>query len=583
MTTTRTRRTCRVVLALATALLCATTLAGCLRVPTHGPVHAAGKGFAPPEDTGFAYTPRPPRPGASPSEIVNGFLEAMQATPLSTKVAKEYLGRDFAGTWDPSQRTIIYAGLQSPRGVQNVTLPMVEPAWLDAGGSWRGRLTGLHSDLRLTLAREDGEWRIVDAPDALVVPESWFESRFTRLSVYFFDRSGRFLSPEPVYVPKGTQTATALVRSLLRGPGERLRRVLRSFLPTRSDALSVPVQDGVAEIDLARGTGRASSETAELMAAQLAWTLRQDPSIDQIRLSVDGRPVLVSGDEPVFGVSFGSSYVHPGSSDRSLVAVRGGRLWRRPSETGDFAELGGAWASAPDVRTVAVAPDGRSVAAVSAGGGTVWTGPVSRGRVAATALRGTDLLRPAWDALGRLWALDRAPGGARISYLPEAGARPRDVRVPGISGRDVRRFLVSPDGTRLVALLHGRSGDRVVVSRLEATASGRVTGGLPAITLPYDGGTSTRLADLAWQSATDVLVSQPLSRRTLLQALPVDGATVGATTPGARSLPGRVRAVVGMPSPARRYAWIGRTLVDLTGQAEDVTLPSGTTDVAPVG
>ena len=65
---------------------------------------------------------------------------------------------------------------------------------------------------------EEGEWRIDEAPDALIVPETWFEQWFRQVSLYFFDPTATMLVPEPVYVPRGEALATTLTRGLLMGP-----------------------------------------------------------------------------------------------------------------------------------------------------------------------------------------------------------------------------------------------------------------------------------------------------------------------------------------------------------------------------
>ena len=84
----------------------------------------------------------------------------------------------------------------------------------------------------------------------------------------------------------------------------------------------------------------------------------------------------------------------------------------------------------------------------------------------------TSLLEPAWDFAGRLWAVDRRADGAVVSYL--AGDDVATVEVPGISGADVKEFLVSRDGSRLVAVIRQRVSDVVVVSRLLQNSSGQV-------------------------------------------------------------------------------------------------------------
>ena len=73
--------------------------------------------------------------------------------------------------------------------------------------------------LDIRLVSEDGQWRIDNPPDALVVPTSFFDRSFARFNLYFFDQTGRTLLPDPVFIPRGEQTATNLVRGLLAGPG----------------------------------------------------------------------------------------------------------------------------------------------------------------------------------------------------------------------------------------------------------------------------------------------------------------------------------------------------------------------------
>ena len=104
---------------------------------------------------------------------------------------------------------------------------------LDARGAWRGRLP--HSDqvVEFPMTMENGEYRIAQAPNALIVPESWFEQRFREVSLYFFDPTAQILVPEPVFVPRGEQLPTTLIEGLLRGPHRRPRAGLAQLHPAR--------------------------------------------------------------------------------------------------------------------------------------------------------------------------------------------------------------------------------------------------------------------------------------------------------------------------------------------------------------
>ncbi len=97
-----------------------------------------------------------------------------------------------------------------------------------------------------------------------MVPTSFFDRSFARFNLYFYDQTGRTLLPDPVFIPRGEQTATNLVRGLLTGAGRGLAQVTRSALPSRTDLdLSVVVtESGVAEVPLSREILQVSVERA---------------------------------------------------------------------------------------------------------------------------------------------------------------------------------------------------------------------------------------------------------------------------------------------------------------------------------
>ena len=131
-----------------------------------------------------------------------------------------------------------------------------------------------------------GRWRFAKAPAAFIVPELWYQQHFQAATLYFFDPTGRILVPEPVHLPEGDQLATFLVRALLMGPQSSLSQVARSFIPPGlSPAPSVTVsRQGVAQVTLkGPDPGPLPPKTTDLMLAQLAWTLRQEPSVKTFR------------------------------------------------------------------------------------------------------------------------------------------------------------------------------------------------------------------------------------------------------------------------------------------------------------
>lgn len=574
---------------------------GCASMPTSGPVVKIQHVPASTPDAGFAIQPRGPQPGASAAEIVQGFLDAMQATPIETTTARQFLSSGLAESWDPQRQTVTYSGLTPPHGSDVVSVDLQGANRLDAQGAWQGPAAIADSQLHFAMVRQKGQWRIAAAPNALIVPESWFDDRFVQVSLYFFDPTGRVLVPEPVFVPRGAQLATTLVRSLVAGPGDQLSGVARTFLPAGvSTGLSVPVdRHGVATVDLKGDLGQQSEHALRLMGAQLAWTLRQDTSIRAIRLSIGGRPVDQSG-RPGSGevsVDAGEQYDPAGyATSEHLFGVAGGagveaaldggasgatRVKPLPSGPTRLTALPGALGTAvPPLSAVAVSLDASQGAAVTAGGGELLTAQLEQGSAASVRLRGTDLLRPAWDVAGRLWDIDRTAQGAVVHV--SSGSRMRRVVVPGVTGQNVRRFLVSRDGSRLIALVRRSEGDQVVVSRIRSSDEGRVLGAAGAQVIS-DLGAGARIRDIGWHSPTSVVTLQQLSGFAVIHTLSVDGAVSGfpAVT---LTVGDRLRSLAASPvSTQGLYGVTGTSLLDLSGTSGTRDLSSPVAALGYVG
>ena len=543
------------------------TAVGCVRMPASGPVVETRADANAQVDSPIYINPRPPQAGDSPTAIVRGFLDAMTATPIVTTVARKFLTPDAAAAWHPERATIAYGDASTPQGGAIVSVTLSDANRLDARGAWRGPLRHGRDTLNFPMVFTDADqWRIARVPDALIVPEPWFAQRFHQVSLYFFDPTARILVPEPVFVPRGQQQATTLTKALLQGPGADMGQVMRSFIPPGLNVgLSVPVSaDGVADIALRGDAGQPTPQAIELMLAQLAWTLRQEPSIRALRVSIGGQQLQLPGGVSEVSVDEGSQFDPTGvRASSALFGLRHGRLVSGPPEALQTVDgpLGGT-----DYGLTSVAADlsGTVAAGVSGNGGSVLRAPVrGSGSVREVLSGAADLLRPAWDASDRLWLVDRADGTARVSYVE--GDRTRVLRVPGISGRDVTGFLVSRDGSRLVASVRGRGGDRLVVSRVRHADLGRVTGAGAAHPINEGVGEQQRIRDIAWASPTTVAVLSVLTNDlSQVRTVSVDGSPPGIDALST-TLRGQVQGLAGSPRPSESLYAVTRTsLLDLS-------------------
>jgi hypothetical protein len=256
-----------------------------------------------------------------------------------------------------------------------------------------------------------------------------------------------------------------------------------------------------------------------------------------------------------------------------------------PAVTGPFGQAD------QDVRTVAADLFAERVAAVSSGGDTLLLGSVKDSGEEARQLLtgGEDLLRPAWDFRGRLWEVDRRSTGAVVSFLRKNQMVPLDV--PGISGEDVKRFLVSRDGSRLVAVLRDSPQQAsIVVSRILTTGDGQIAAALPAEDITDPQNPEGQIRDIAWRSPTSLAVLRPVSRDLFqVRSASVDGAT--GVDAFSVTIDGKVVSLAGTPVPDEKiYAFepgvdgTPASLVDLAGpRANSIELNPQVTFVSFAG
>jgi hypothetical protein len=183
-----------------------------------------------------------------------------------------------------------------------------------------------------------------------------------------------------------------------------------------------------------------------------------------------------------------------------------------------------------------------------------------------------------------MWLVDRTTRGASISWV--RGDRRRELDVPGISGRQVRSFLVSRDGTRLVAVVRRPEGDQILVSRIAHSRSGRVLWATPARAISGAPDSDLPVRAVAWRNPTSLAILSPFTGTeslVQLRAASIDGspAAVGIST----TVGGGLRTLAGSPvSDEPLYGLSRRTLVNLSSADRRVVqLPDGTSAVTYVG
>ncbi|RNL78643.1 LpqB family beta-propeller domain-containing protein [Nocardioides marmorisolisilvae] len=531
-------------------LLAAVLLAaGCSTLPTSGEVHsrpdvdAGGPGQAP------YFVPPGPTKGDDRAGVVRGFLLAMQANPPSIVVARQFLSE--RAHWQPDQGTVIYNTSTVEPTADSVVARLGDAHRLGPSGVWEPGDGATTTSVEFRLTQEDGEWRIDNPPDELAVPATYFPSLFVPFTLYFFDRTGTVLVPRRVYVPRGEQTATNLVRGLLAGPGSALDDVAVSAFPPRTTLdLAVTVDDsGLAEVPLGPRSLRMTRVEMTRVIAELSRTLRQVPGINRLRLTVDGSPLTLPDGQTDTSVNSGSELDPVIANSHDVVGIVGRRVVL--DDDGTIGPIGGPFGTQGfSLRSVALDIERHRVAAVAGNGRRLYLA-ADQGSTSATKVRtavtGTNLLRPVFDRFGRLWTIDRTPSGAVVHVY--SGGRDRVLPVTGVSGRGISAFTVTRDGARFVATLAGGTAPTVLVGNVVRSAGGSVqrVSGISAVTVPgVDLGPAL---DVAQDSATTVAVLvQSASRSGRVISVELDGSP-GVPGSDPDVVPGLMVGLLGSPDP----------------------------------
>lgn len=488
------------------AVLAVFLSSACAGIPSSGPVTKVEDDVGLGEST-VRYSPAGPVEGGSPEQIVRGFLDAMLAYPMATRTAAAFLEPTSADEWNPAAGVSIYSrpqvgartpttkGLNDPsdaRGSVQVRLDFVLDAELDRQGHYTRRAAP--DAVTFTLRRAAGQWRIVDPPDGLMVNAKFFADYARPFNLYYFDRPGRRLVPDPVYVVVGDQLAASLVTSLARGPGESLAATSRTFLPQSSVLRpSVPVSDnGVAEIEFTSDLDGLTDGVRERLSAQIVWTLRQVPSIDAVQIVGDGVP-LSAGRREIQSISSWGGF-GPRIDRGRAYAVADGRVVEIAG--GEVKRLDGAWGKdARGASAVAVSSDG--VAGVLSGRRQVRVTALDGS--GARTMSGTDFIVPRWDGDAVLWLVDTDGGRTRVR-IDDSG-EVRRIEAEGLELLDVVTFALSPDGTRYAVGVRRGTDREIRVGAVRRDARDRILG----LSAPAEVFTSAdRPRSVAWSSGTEL-------------------------------------------------------------------------------
>lgn len=427
-------------------------LTACSGLPTTGEVKsglALGDVDLPPDISQIAAGPLE---GASPEEIVEGFLDAALTPADGWKTAREFLSPDLADTWRPSAGVTIdsgaaareftadVAGAGDAANEGDVRVLLDQTARVDEFGAYT-ELSGDTSVVSFEVAKnDDGEWRITVAADGIILDAEAFPQVFRNYALHYYDQSWTHLLPDVRWYPRRGQIATTLTQALLSGtPSAWLAPAVRSAFP--SDVLlardSVPVDtDKVATIELTQPALSLDATALSRMRTQLEETLRPT-GVTEVRLMVNGRD-LNAGRATIESPRAETGTVVLTESEFGLHL--GDEIASYPGISGELVDL------AASVVSVEVAADDTRAAVLLSDGG-VYT--VADGNVDRLDNR-PGLIEPTMDPYGYTWTVPSSSPHALTAWQPDVV--PLEIANAFPDAGSISHLRIGPDGVRVAAV-----------------------------------------------------------------------------------------------------------------------------------
>jgi hypothetical protein len=450
------------------ALASILVLAGCTQLPTSGEVESIDPSSVL-TTSEVDFLPPGPSAGASPEEILQGFVAAGTAAQNNYRVARSYLSEVYRDEWNPNQSVLIVAGEpiidEQADGQWVYSVPVVSS--VDEAGRYGSVSRASNQELLFRLSQVDGEWRITEAPDGIVLGELAFREAFESVRLYYFSADYRELVPDVRWFASRGDVLTKVIRGLLEPPTYWLDQgaTVSAFPSGTQLVLSpVPVVEGQAQVDLTDGVLQASDVQQARMLWQLNTTLTQISDVSDVAITVNQTPL------PVPEIDEEQPALTTGRDPRPVV-IRGrdfGYLQAGRIEAIDELEAGVA-----SLRPEMVFYSSEYGQAAVVGEGGLWRvtadGP---GEIPLDSRE--NLVRPAIDSCGLVWSVSEQPGADAMRVFPPTVVNPdEDVWELALELPEDSRlisFELARDNTRMLLLVQAGESVRVLLTAIERSS-----------------------------------------------------------------------------------------------------------------
>lgn len=472
------------------------------------------------------YSPSGPVAGQTQSEVVNSFLNAATGPQNDYQTAREFLAPSYKAKWSPNDQVLIQQGAITlkvlPNHVAEVTVDVA--GTVDSDGNYRAITPATTKILRYSLVQVAGQWRIDQAPNAVLLIRPVFDVIFHSYSIYFFDHSYNYLVPDLRWFPSRASTATRLVSALLAGPNPWLAGAVENTMPTGTKLAidAVTIDKGVAQVNLNATALLASQSARQFFLAQAKATLLQLANVTKVQILIDRSPQKIADYQPA----------STASSSFAPVALIDGNLEQMSSPSGSQLTGSRQAIALVGANEFALTPDEKTLALRSTRGiYSVKLGQLAPDAILVDSRKG--LLAPQFDRRGMLWSAT-TDGTSAIQVLPTKGSAIW-LSVPWLHDYTVRDFNLSAEGSRIALVVAQKKlGTKIVVASVIRDKTGLPIGlGLPQ-NLGQTAGTTP--ISIEWSGETQILgmVSTGGSTTVSLFTVGGDSRSLGPILDGAK-------------------------------------------------
>nr|WP_232320493.1 MtrAB system accessory lipoprotein LpqB [Rhodococcus sp. WMMA185] len=522
----------------AAAIAVLLVVSGCASLPDASTPQAIGTVNTDPPGSSVVA----PAPGRAPDLLLRDFFEAITDPSDQHLAARQFLTPTEAESWDDAGSVTVVDKIdvlpeERTADRATYTIRANKVGQLEPGGQYVAMDGSFQTEI--SLSRDDGEWRISELPDGVILDRAKFLNSYQRKSLYFLDPSETMVVPDPrwVWAPQD-RMALQLVDLLIDGPKGALSSAVRNELGgdvsvvgqiMKADGRSVHVglNLGGIRIDFA-GLGAKDELAKQLFAAQVIWTLANAGISGPYVLLADGQPLDnrypngwttadVASMNP-FATSSAAVGLHA-LREGSMVSVAGGGVTPVP----------GYFGSTGNMRSLALSQDGRMVAAVADTGldepeptSALMVGTYGEG--AAMVLEGDAITRPTWAPGGSaIWAVVNGDKVIRVLRDPATGRTSVvDVDAGAIRalGSTITELRLSRDGVRAALIVDGKVYLAIVT---------QLPNGEYSLTNPHAvaNGLGSPAVSLDWSTSDTIVVARSASEMPVVQVA-VDGSRLDA-------------------------------------------------------